>query len=308
MKNINITRLLVAFLAFVFVLGTVDTMAQKRRPTISKSSKRTAQNTDYKVDTGERIRVRMEDEINSKVSQVGDKFKTKVVEPVYSNTGVIVVPTGSTIVGEVDAVTQAKKGGDPGTISVNFIQLILPNGTTRSISGSLTSLDSKTAKSDNEGTASAKDRKNDKIIFIGGGTAGGAILGGIIGGGKGAVIGGIIGGIGGLIGERSTKGKDARVKSGTEFGVYINRPFYLPRYSANDPVIDNDRYEDDRREVPGNNPVSGRTYVVQPGDTLGKISLKFYGTSRRYMDIYNANRDRLASPNSVTVGQTLIIP
>ena len=48
--------------------------------------------------------------------------------------------------------------------------------------------------------------------------------------------------------------------------------------------------------------------LFSPGDTLGKISSRFYGTSRRYMDIYNANRDVLSSPSSIEVGQTLRIP
>ncbi|MDQ3635043.1 MAG: LysM peptidoglycan-binding domain-containing protein [Acidobacteriota bacterium] len=289
MRKLNITKLFVGLMAFVFVLGTAETFAQS-----------------YRVEAGQRIRVRMEDEISSKTNRVGDRFDTKVVEPVYSRSGVIVVPTGSTVVGRVDRVTQAKKGGDPGTIDVSFTEIRLPDGRSQRINGSLTSLDTKSAKSDNEGSASGDDRKNDKLIFIGGGAAGGAVLGGLIGGGKGALIGGILGGVGGLLGERLTKGEDAKVKSGTEFGVYVNRAFNLPRYNANDPVR-NDNRNDNRYERPGNN-AGGRTYVVRPGDTLGKISSRFYGTSRRYMDIYNANRNMLSSPNSVAVGQTLIIP
>jgi LysM repeat protein len=292
MRKINITKFFVGLFALVFVFGTMETFAQRR--------------ADFKVEAGQKIRVRMEDEINSKVSRVGDRFDTRVVEPVYSSTGVVVIPVGSTVVGRVDTVRKAKKGGDPGTIDVSFTQVRLPDGKSQAINGSLTNLDTKSAKSDNEGAASGDDRENDKIIFIGGGAAGGAILGGIVGGGKGALIGGILGGVGGLLGERLTKGEDARVKAGTEFGVYINRAFYLQRYNANDPVVNNNR-NNDRYERPGT-PVNGRTYVVRPGDTLGKISVRFYGTSRRYMDIYNANRNVLASPNSVAVGQTLIIP
>ncbi len=75
--------------------------------------------------------------------------------------------------------------------------------------------------------------KNRKIIFIGGGGAGGALIGAIVGGGKGALIGGIIGGVGGLLGDRLTKGEEATVKAGTEFGVYINQAFYLTEVFGN---------------------------------------------------------------------------
>lgn len=263
----------------------------------------TSYGQNYKVEAGERIRVRIEDKLSSKTSQTGDTFYAKVTEPVYSRTGVIVIPNGTTVVGTVNDVKPAKKGGDPGQIDVSFVELRLPNGMTKSINGSLTSLDTDKAKSDEEGTASGDKMKNRKIIFIGGGGAGGAILGGIIGGGKGALIGGIIGAAGGLLGERVTKGEEATVKAGTEFGVYLNQDVYLPRYSEK--TVTETRGNTDGGQVPGG---SSRTYVVQRGDTLGKISFQFYGTTRRYMDIYNANRDQLSSPSNITVGQTLVIP
>lgn len=51
-----------------------------------------------------------------------------------------------------------------------------------------------------------------------------------------------------------------------------------------------------------------RTYKVQSGDTLSRISQRFYGTPNRYQDIYQANRDRMASENALRVGQELRIP
>ena len=238
MKKTLSFKFLVAMLAAFFVFGTVDGLAQKRRPVIRKSTtvrKRTTVARPavklYTVATGERIRVRMNETIGSKTARVGDRFTTTVTEPVYSPTGVIVIPTGSTVTGRVDSVTPAKKGGDPGSISASFVEVKLPNGTRRAINGSLTDLNTKTAKSDNEGTASGDDRKNDKLIFIGGGGAGGAILGGAIGGGKGALIGAILGAGAGLAGERLTKGEEAEVKSGTEFGVYLNQSVSMPKFS-----------------------------------------------------------------------------
>jgi nucleoid-associated protein YgaU len=48
--------------------------------------------------------------------------------------------------------------------------------------------------------------------------------------------------------------------------------------------------------------------VVQSGDTLSKISEKFYGTANRWNDIYQANRDTLSSARSLRVEQELLIP
>lgn len=51
-----------------------------------------------------------------------------------------------------------------------------------------------------------------------------------------------------------------------------------------------------------------RAYTVQSGDTLSTISNRFYGTPSRWIDIYQANRDRLSSENALRVGQEIRIP
>lgn len=50
------------------------------------------------------------------------------------------------------------------------------------------------------------------------------------------------------------------------------------------------------------------SYTVQKGDTLGKISSQLYGTSRRWKEIYEANRETLKDPNRLRPGQVLRIP
>src|SRR5262245_28233990 len=51
-----------------------------------------------------------------------------------------------------------------------------------------------------------------------------------------------------------------------------------------------------------------RTYRVQSGDTLSKISRQFYGDANQYMRIFEANRNQLSDPNKIQVGQELVIP
>ena len=51
-----------------------------------------------------------------------------------------------------------------------------------------------------------------------------------------------------------------------------------------------------------------QTYVVQQGDTLSRIAGKVYKDPDKWKQIYDANRSALSSPQSVRVGQTLIIP
>lgn len=52
----------------------------------------------------------------------------------------------------------------------------------------------------------------------------------------------------------------------------------------------------------------GRTYTVQAGDTLSKISKQFYGNANDYMKIFNANKDKLKDPDKIQPGQQLTIP
>jgi nucleoid-associated protein YgaU len=50
------------------------------------------------------------------------------------------------------------------------------------------------------------------------------------------------------------------------------------------------------------------TYVVKKGDVLGTISQHFYGTSKKWQKILDANSDQLASPDRLQVGMKLRIP
>ncbi|TAN59709.1 LysM peptidoglycan-binding domain-containing protein [bacterium] len=50
------------------------------------------------------------------------------------------------------------------------------------------------------------------------------------------------------------------------------------------------------------------SYVVQKNDTLQKISTKFYGTTKKWMKIFEANKDKLKSPDRVRPGQEIRIP
>ena len=54
--------------------------------------------------------------------------------------------------------------------------------------------------------------------------------------------------------------------------------------------------------------ITTQKYTVREGDTLQKISQKFYGTTKRWNEIYKANQRVLKSPDQVYPGQVLQIP
>lgn len=54
--------------------------------------------------------------------------------------------------------------------------------------------------------------------------------------------------------------------------------------------------------------VSMEKYTVEKNDTLQKISKKFYGSSRLWYKIYEANKDTISNPNKIYPGQVINIP
>ena len=218
-------KLVIAFgLIVILVAGSsLEGLAQtrKKKPPVY-----------YSVAANQVMRVRINQELNSETARIGDTFTSTLVDPVYSKNGVLLAPQGSNVNGSVTAVQRAQKNGKPAVLDVAFTGIRLPNGVYRSLNGSLTDLSSSTGSSDNEGSVTAHKTSHRKVKFIGGGAAGGAVIGAIAGGGKGAAIGAGVGAVAGIIGGRLKKGHEVKVKSGTEFGVILNRAFSLPQYRA----------------------------------------------------------------------------
>ena len=65
-----------------------------------------------------------------------------------------------------------------------------------------------------------------------------------------------------------------------------------------------------RIEAPPANQKTGSftEYVVQPGDTLSEIAQQQLGSQARYKEIFEANRDTMASPDQLRVGKAIRIP
>jgi hypothetical protein len=172
----------------------------------------------------------MDTGLNSGTARVGDRFSATVTEPVYGGgSGVDVIPVGSKVWGRVTTVRRSGRR-TPGNISVSFNQVELPTGARHTINGSLSSLQTDDVNSDNEGTVTGRGNRKRDAVFIGGGAATGAIIGAIAGGGKGAALGMILGGAAGTGARVYEKEQEADVKSGTEFGIILNRAVSLPEY------------------------------------------------------------------------------
>ena len=51
-----------------------------------------------------------------------------------------------------------------------------------------------------------------------------------------------------------------------------------------------------------------QSYTVEKGDNLSAISKRFYGKSKYWKQIYEANRDTIENPDLIYPGQTIKLP
>lgn len=167
------------------------------------------------IQAGTKIRVEMDNEINSKVSSTGDTFTATVSTPVKIRE-TVVLPIGTVIEGRITKVKRASIGSRNGSLALSFDTLRFANGEKRAIKGILV----------NELTAESSQTTN--VLTIIGGTAVGAIFGTASKAENGALIGAAVGtGLGASIAFLK-KGRDVKIKADQEFEIELTRNVILP--------------------------------------------------------------------------------
>lgn len=223
-------------IAFTLIFQTANfAVSQNSRPRYSRQQ--APQNADQiPVDTV--ISLRLDNYLSSKNARVGDKFTATVTNPVMVN-GVEAIPAGATISGRVTQVVPAKRMNKSGMIALDFDEITLPNGLSTQIVGVLTSDDPEVQKQIDDENRMSGGKTKDAAVFVGGSGVLGAILGGVTGGGRGAAVGGAVGAGVGLASVLLSKGVEASVPAGTEFGLRLKQPLPIPN-AANtyDPATD----------------------------------------------------------------------
>jgi nucleoid-associated protein YgaU len=53
---------------------------------------------------------------------------------------------------------------------------------------------------------------------------------------------------------------------------------------------------------------AAQEYTVKAGDTLSKLSERFYNSPYKWERIYEANRESVKNPHYIYIGQKLMIP
>jgi len=174
-----------------------------------------SQDSIYRLEAGTRIRLSMDNEINSETSSVNDTFTTEIAEPVKVRESVV-LPIGTVIEGRVTEVQRAASGGKGGKLSVRFETIYFENGEKREIDGILV----------NKLITESSPRMN--VLAILGGAGVGALIGAVTKSPTGALIGAGIGAGAGTGIALSRKGKNIRIRTNEKFDIELTKQVILP--------------------------------------------------------------------------------
>ena len=135
--------------------------------------------------SGTTIDVRLDQELGTKSSKVGDTFTATVVNAVVAQNGATVVPAGSKIYGKVTGLDNSERVGDAAAIKIDFERIEVA-GTSHPLAAKVTATNLETR---------GADTRNETIQKAGIGAAAGAVLGGILSGGDldKILLGGVLG-------------------------------------------------------------------------------------------------------------------
>lgn len=208
--------------------ASVEWIAQTRTVEISTSRVINPTRTDpiptrneVAIESGTVIPVRLEDELSSRSARTGDRFWMSMRD--VSGTAYAGLPEGTRIEGVVTGA-HAKEGNNPGLLELNFKRIVLPDGRTAQINGSLIGLDSTSVVRNSAGVYTARNtKKDDRIVFAGYGAGAGLLVGLLTKKPlEGAVLGGVLGYLFGEVQRNNQRPADVVLTRGTEFGVRLD--------------------------------------------------------------------------------------
>ncbi len=186
-----------------------------RDRSVSSSSSRRSQ---IIVPDGIQMKVRLNDQISTKINKEGDKFTAVVLDPSeYAD---------AVIEGHVAKLNKSGKASGKTELALVFDVIHLRNGREGRFAAQVEKIyqSEKVKTVDDEGNVESSSRTKDTAVRTGGGAVLGAIIGGVAGGGKGAAIGAAIGagvGAGSVFVEG---GKELTLEPGTEMLIRTAAP------------------------------------------------------------------------------------
>jgi len=161
------------------------------------------------------LRVELLSDVSTDVSQKGDQFQARVIEPQYLS--------GAIVKGHIAFIKRPGRVKGSGEMQLAFDQIIVEGGEPVPFDAFVTELidqrPGEIGSVDTEGGVKGRSSTKDDVSKVGAGTAVGAVIGAIAGGGKGAAIGAVIGGGASTGGVLATRGKELRLHRGQQMKI-----------------------------------------------------------------------------------------
>jgi hypothetical protein len=169
--------------------------------------------------SGTTVDVRLDNEIGTKSSKVGDTFSATVENAVVASNGVTAVPAGSRIYGKVTGLDNSDRVGEPAAIKIDFERIVV-DGVSRPFYAKVTAT--------NLATRGA-DSRDETLKKAGVGAAAGAVLGAILSGGDldKILLGGALGAAAGTVISLGTGDVEGVLPAGTTMQLTTTRTVAL---------------------------------------------------------------------------------
>lgn len=195
------------------------TPARETQPRRSEPAPRPARQpsqprvTTFPVPAGTTFAVRMNDELSTQTSAVGETFTATLAEPIIGADGRTLIPAGATVRGRV---TESRKSGNAGQQAYLKIDFTSVSFGGRSYAIDATTLDA-------EARLRSRSSTTEKAATVGGGAAIGAVLGQVIGRDtRSTVAGAAIGAAAGTAVAMGTDDVDAVIPAGGRVTVRLD--------------------------------------------------------------------------------------
>ena len=196
-----------AILAVVvmLLLGVSPTEAQTKG---KKATRKKAVATQT-IPRGTEMKLRLENEIDTKEAKDGDKFTATVLDPSkYAD---------ATVEGHIAQIKKSGKVTGKTELALTFDRIRLRTGENLPMAAELVKVYGEDSKEvDEEGNVKSGSQGKKTAVRAGGGAAVGAVIGAIAGGGKGAAIGAAIGGAAGAGSVLIQGSQKIKLDAGTE--------------------------------------------------------------------------------------------
>lgn len=183
--------------------------------------------SEFVVEQGTRILLRLTNSVNTKRTLPGDRVYLETAVPVFVD-GTLLIPRGSYVMGTVTESKEAGRVKGKAALNLRFDSLTLPNGVTRDFRSRAGSADARGNLDRSEGRIEGEGNKPGDVKTVGQTTAAGAGIGTIAGAatghyGLGAGIGAAAGAAAGLAGVLSSRGPEVVLPPGTTMELVLDR-------------------------------------------------------------------------------------